>query len=73
MIITHICQMCLFKFAEWNISNRFQQPAIAGPANPLQIKLVRNELELNKGWIDQRGIKPGFRLRGILLVSGNAL
>ncbi|WP_292922269.1 DUF192 domain-containing protein [Nitrosomonas sp.] len=33
------------------------------------IKPVRYALEMNRGWFDQRGIKPGFRLRGIPLVS----
>jgi len=32
-------------------------------------KPVRYALEMNQGWFDQRGIKPGFRLRGIPLVS----
>jgi uncharacterized protein len=27
-------------------------------------KPVRFALEMNKGWFDKRGIKPGFRLRG---------
>lgn len=36
------------------------------------IKPVRYALEMNQGWFDQRGIKPGFKLRGIPLVSGNA-
>ncbi len=33
------------------------------------VKPVRYALEMNQGWFDQRGIKPGFRLRGIPLVS----
>lgn len=37
------------------------------------IKPVRYALEMNRGWFDQRGIKPGFRLRGIPLASGNGL
>lgn len=37
------------------------------------IKPVRYALEMNRGWFDQRGIKPGFRLRGIPSASGNGL
>lgn len=37
------------------------------------IKPVRYALEMNQGWFDQRGIKPGFRLRGIPPASGNGL
>lgn len=37
------------------------------------IKPVRYALEMNRGWFDQRGIKPGFRLRGIPPASGNGL
>ena len=33
------------------------------------VKPVRYALEMNQGWFDKRGIKPGFRLRGIPLVS----
>lgn len=33
------------------------------------VKPVRYALEMNQGWFDQRGIKPGFRLRGIPLFS----
>lgn len=29
------------------------------------IKPVRYALEMNQGWFDQRGIKPGFKLRGL--------
>lgn len=36
-------------------------------------KPVRYALEMNQGWFDQRGIKPGFRLRGIPPASGNGL
>ncbi len=29
------------------------------------IKPVRFALEMNQGWFDQRGIKPGFKIRGL--------
>lgn len=29
------------------------------------IKPVRYALEMNQGWFDERGLKPGFKLRGI--------
>lgn len=31
-------------------------------------KPVRYALEMNQGWFDERGIKPGFKLRGIPVV-----
>lgn len=35
------------------------------------IKPVRYALEMNQGWFDQRGIKLGFKLRGLPTVSVN--
>lgn len=29
------------------------------------IKPIRYALEMNQGWFDQRGIKPGFKVRGL--------